>query len=100
MTPFAVRSIGPDAVAVAGEIDASTADEFAAACGSLGPHVTIDCSECEFIDSAGLTVLLALRTRVSREGGEVTLVQPSAAVRRLIEVSGLDGIFVLVDGDH
>jgi anti-anti-sigma factor len=44
-------------------------------------------------------VLLALRTRVSREGGEVTLVQPSAAVRRLIEVSGLDGIFVLVDGD-
>lgn len=95
MTPLAVRSIGPDAVAVVGEIDASTADEFAAAVGSLGPHVTIDCGECDFIDSAGLTVLLALRTRVNREGGSVRLVNPSPAVRRLIEVSGLDGVFVV-----
>jgi anti-sigma B factor antagonist len=97
MTPFAVRSIGPDAIAVVGEIDASTADEFAAACGNLGPHVTIDCGDCDFIDSAGLSVLLSLRSRVGREGGEVRLVDPSHAVRRLIEVSGLDGVFEVVD---
>lgn len=96
MTPFAVRTIGPDAVAVVGEIDASTADEFAAAVGGLGPDVTIDCGECDFIDSAGLSVLLSLRSRVTREGGAVRLVDPSPAVRRLIEVSGLDGVFVVV----
>lgn len=98
MTPFAVRTIGPGAVAVTGEIDASTADEFAAACGALDGSATIDLGDCEFIDSAGLSVLLSLRSRIARDGGEVTIVNPSRAVQRLFEVSGLDGVFVIVGG--
>lgn len=98
MTPFDVRTVGHDAIAVVGEIDASTADAFAAACGALGPGATIDLERCEFIDSAGLSVLLSLRGRVVRDGGELTIVNPSRAVRRLFEVSGLDDVFAIVDG--
>lgn len=68
MSPFNAHWIGADTISVAGEIDVSTADQLADLCSTVGPHVGIECSRCEFIDSAALSVLLRLRKRVEREG--------------------------------
>ena len=68
------------------------------ACADLGPHVGIECSRCDFLDSAGISVLLRVRTRVDAEGGEVTLFDPSSAVRRVIEIAGLSEAFRVVEG--
>lgn len=97
MTPFSVQRIGPDTVSVAGEIDGSTAAVLGEACAELGRHVSIECSRCEFIDSAGVSALLAVRSRVVPEGGDVTLVNPSPAVQRMVEITGLEDAFRIVD---
>lgn len=97
MTPFSVQRIGHDTVSVAGEIDGLTAAVLDEACAQLGPDISIECSRCEFIDSAGVSALLAIRTRVVAQGGGVTLVNPSHAVRRLVTITGLEQAFRIVD---
>jgi anti-anti-sigma factor len=99
VTPFQVHRLTTDTVSIVGEVDASTAQQFADACAELGAHVGIECSRCDFLDSAGIAVLLKLRQRVEADGGEVTLFDPSAAVRRVLEVSGLRDVFRVVETD-
>jgi anti-anti-sigma factor len=55
--------------------------------------VVIDLSEMSFIDSFGLSVLLAIRKRVEGLGGSVRLRGPSSQARTLLEVTTVDQIF-------
>ncbi len=50
---------------------------------------TLDATDVTFIDSVGLSVLLALHRRLREEDGKVSLVHPSQAIRRTLEISGL-----------
>jgi anti-sigma B factor antagonist len=54
-------------------------------------RVILDLSELRFMDSSGLSVLLATADRV----GEVELRQPSAMVRKIIDVTGVSGVFIM-----
>ena len=75
---------------VAGEIDAHTAPALADAVADLpAGDVTIDVAGVTFLDSSGLRVLVELAARVRQAGGELVLVSPTAAVRRVVEISGL-----------
>ena len=56
------------------------------------------CDELEFIDAAGLRVLIAAAP-ARGERGRVLLRDPSASTRRLIEVAEIDGLVVIVDTD-
>jgi anti-anti-sigma factor len=58
-------------------------------------HLVFDLSETTFIDSSALHVLLDARKRVRAEGGEVVVVCPSPQVRRVFEVTGVDGVLRL-----
>jgi anti-sigma B factor antagonist len=62
-----------------------------------GPGVVyVDLSEVSFMDSRGLGSLLAANER-SREGAApVRIFQPSDAVRRLLEVSGVGPVLIEV----
>ena len=51
----------------------------------------IDLSQVDFIDSSGLSALIA----VARTGATVVLRRPTTAIRRAIEVTGLTGLFDL-----
>ena len=82
MTPFSVERTGDGTVSVSGEIDGASAPLLEAACSRAGDHVRIECAACEFIDSAGLSALLRIRSAVVARGGSVTLVDPSPAVER------------------
>lgn len=87
------------ALAIAGEIDAHSCDELdAALAGAPDGDVAVDLSEVTFIDSSGLRVLVQHHQGRAGAGHTLQIVRPSRAVRRLLEIAGLDGEF-LVDAD-
>ena len=75
---------------LAGEIDAHTAPDLATAIGGLSGDVELDLSGVDFVDSSGLRVLIDAHQSVAGRGDELRLAQPSDAVRRLLEISGVD----------
>ncbi len=51
-------------------------------------HVVLDLRDLEFIDVAGLRLLLSLTAQASRDGWRLSLIQGPDAVRRLFELTG------------
>jgi anti-sigma B factor antagonist len=92
MTPFSATPLDRCTVSIAGEVDASTVADLVAACEGFDGSATIECSHCAFIDSAGLSALLRIRQHALDAGGELRLLDPSPAVTRLLEISGLADI--------
>jgi anti-sigma B factor antagonist len=84
-----------------GEIDLSNADELEATIvqGWEETHapVVVDLSQVEFMGSNGLSALIVALNRLCDEGSELRLRRPSATVRRILEVTGLDGTFKTED---
>ena len=86
-----------------GEIDLYTAprlqSELAAVIASAAPstRVVFDMSGVEFCDSTGMNVLLSCLRRVRERGGELEIASPKPAVRKILQVTGLDSVFTLVD---
>jgi anti-sigma B factor antagonist len=92
--------LDPVVVAVDGEVDLATSPRLAAAldealttAGATG--VRVDLSQVEFMDSAGLRVLVAARGRAQDSGLVLTLHEPHDRVRRIIEITGLTEVFGL-----
>ena len=91
-------------VTISGEIDLYTAprlhSELAAVLADGMPaRVVIDMSGVEFCDSTGMNVLLSAApgTRAGRRARDRL---PQAAVRKILQVTGLDSVFTLVDGTN
>jgi anti-sigma B factor antagonist len=88
-------------VIVSGEIDLYTAprlhSELAAVIASAAPasRVIIDLSGVEFCDSTGMNVLLSCLSQVKERGGELELAAPRLAVRKILQVTGLDSVFTI-----
>ena len=55
-------------------------------------RLVVDLAAVTFVDSAGLGALLAIRDRSRELGIEFALVNPSAPVRRMLELSGTSGL--------
>lgn len=80
----------PDGWTLEGEIDAHTAPALAEAMADLpAGDVTVDVAGITFMDSSGLRVLVEVSSRVRHAGGALILRHPAAAVRRVVEISGL-----------
>jgi anti-sigma B factor antagonist len=92
-------------VTISGEIDLYTAprlhSELAAVLADGMPtRIVIDMSGVEFCDSTGMNVLLSLLRRVRERDGELEIASPKPAVRKILQVTGLDAVFTLVDGTN
>ena len=75
---------------LAGEIDAHTAPALAEAMQALGAGETVvDLADVTFLDSSGLRVLIAASGHARDLGGDLVLAHPTAAIHRLLEISGL-----------
>ena len=90
-------------VAVSGEIDLYTAprlhSELAAAVMGEGPaRVVVDMAGVDFCDSTGMNVLLAALRRARERGGDLVLAGPRPAVRKILQVTGLESVFTVLDG--
>ena len=60
-----------------------------------GPHIVVDLTRVNFIDSAGIGVLAGLLVRVRPRGGDVRLAVAPGAVEALLGITGLDRVFTL-----
>ena len=84
-------------VEVSGEVDLQTADQVEAAItgGIAGQPsaVVLDLSAVTFLDSAGLAVLARAHTAAG-ERVAFRVVAPHRAVRRRIQLAGMDGMLV------
>jgi anti-sigma B factor antagonist len=79
------------ALVLAGEIDSYTAPELGERLLRDDTVSVIDMAAVSFIDSSGLRVLVEAHQARLDGGGSLTLRSPSAAVQRLLEISGLVG---------
>ena len=89
-------------MSVAGEIDLYTApklhSELMAALAARAPlQLTVDLTAVEFCDSTGMNVLLAAHRKAREDGGSLQLASPRPAIRKVLQVTGLDGVFTVVD---
>jgi anti-sigma B factor antagonist len=91
-------------VALAGEIDAHTGPRLTAQLTATlsaplgdGDDLTLDMSEVEFVDSSGLRVLIELHQQRAAAGARLVVQSPSAAVRRLLDVSGVGEYLTVTD---
>jgi anti-anti-sigma factor len=86
-------------VTVAGDVDLHSAPELRDRLASLGDtgaqHVVVDLSECAFLDSMGLGVLLGAKKRMARDGRELHVVVSAPDVRRIFEITMLDRVLDL-----
>jgi anti-anti-sigma factor len=90
---------GVRVVVVRGELDLSTASDLEApleeAIAAKDASVLIDLSDCEFIDSTGIALIVRAWQRLDRgadgEGsGRVVICSDNDQVRRVLEITGLE----------
>lgn len=90
---------GVRVIAVRGELDLSTAPELEGpledAVAARDASVLVDLSECEFIDSTGIALIVRAWQRLDRaadgEGqGQVVISSYNDQVRRVLEITGLE----------
>lgn len=85
---------GVAVVRLPAEIDLANApalrDELLSALNRHGEHLVVDALGVTFMDSSGVNALVRARERASRLGGSVHVVAQSTAVRRVLEITGLE----------
>lgn len=92
-------------MSVAGEIDLYTAprlhSELMTALASATPgapiRLVVDMTGVEFCDSTGMNVLLAAQRRAREHGGDLQLAAPRSAIRKVLQVTGLESVFTVLD---
>jgi anti-sigma B factor antagonist len=84
-------------VKVSGEVDIHTCGALEKTLTDLADEsvnvVTVDLGHVSFIDSSGLRALVVGHKALQDRGGSLVIVNPSTATARLLEVTGLDGLF-------
>jgi anti-sigma B factor antagonist len=81
-------------VTVVGELDIATSPQLREACLEaldLGGDIELDLGGVGFLDSSGISVLVQARQRVDGLGRRFAISAASRPVRRVLEISGLDG---------
>jgi anti-sigma B factor antagonist len=89
-------------MSVAGEIDLYTAPRLhselmSALAASTPVQLVVDMAGVEFCDSTGMNVLLAAQRRAREAGGDLQLASPRPAIRKVLQVTGLESVFTVLD---
>ena len=92
-TMLTIEKGGDDTVVIAGRLDASHAAAAERILDGVSGIVTLDCSQLDYISSAGLGVLLKTQKRLMKSGGKLRLVGASRHVFDIFRFSGLDMVF-------
>jgi anti-sigma B factor antagonist len=97
-----VTTIGSHVVVqVSGEIDISSAPRLREAIvGVLAEgrtQIAVDLREVDFLDSTGLGVLVGGLKRARSAGGELRVISTSPRIAKVFAITGLDGIFQIVE---
>lgn len=85
-------------VRVRGDVDLVTADELRGVLDealTTSSHLDIDLSGLTFIDSSGLSALVHAHRAARDAGGVAVLRDPPSMLRRLLDITKLDSLFVV-----
>jgi anti-sigma B factor antagonist len=78
---------------ITGTLDLRGSEDLWEALGSgLGGSIELDLEGVDFMDSTGLGMLVRIARGLGSENGELTLVNPSRQVIRLLRLTGVDGM--------
>jgi anti-sigma B factor antagonist len=91
---FSIKHQG-ETVRMAGRFDASQVEAATKVLYALDGPTELDCSELEYISSAGLGVLLTAHKRLQDAGHSLRLTGLSQRIRNVFHYAGLDGILKL-----
>jgi anti-sigma B factor antagonist len=91
---YDIEATEPPLARVEGEIDLAAVDGFEGAIAALsdrcaGGDAAIDMADVSFLDSSGLRMLMKAHQQWVDAGATLTIVNPSSAVARIIEITGL-----------
>jgi anti-sigma B factor antagonist len=104
LSPEIRRGEDEAVVLLSGELDASTAGQLYEQLAELTRdgvvHVALDLSALEFMDSTGLSVVIAEHKRTTASGGALVIVSPQSQVLRMLEITGLTEILHIRSEDH
>ena len=92
------RRDGATVLVLRGDLDLVSAPQLRDALVEVigdGARVVIDMEALDFLDSAGLGILVGGLKRARTHGGELELVCSSSAVLKPIEITGLDRVFTI-----
>jgi anti-sigma B factor antagonist len=92
MRAFEILETGDGGLAVVGDIDLATAPTLAEALARCGPRVELDLDGCTFLDSSGVSVIVAARTHAVPE---LTITKASQPVRRVLDLCGLADVLLV-----
>jgi anti-sigma B factor antagonist len=89
-------------VAVTGEIGVGQEGQFREALASAlkdePPCLVVDLAEVPFMASAGVGVLMGIRSVLTARGGSLVLSSPCPAVTRMLEVTGASDLIPVAPG--
>jgi anti-sigma B factor antagonist len=81
---------------VTGELDLASAPRLEDAMSELdGSPIVIDLSECTFLDSAGMRVLLAGARELSDTDRSLRVVTSDPRILRVLEITGVDTLIAV-----
>ncbi len=83
----------PPGLELLGDIDSHTAPLLEDALREFDQEtdLNVDMAKVDFVDSTGLRVLVARHQMLDTAGHRLVLANPSDAVRRLLDITGLSG---------
>jgi anti-sigma B factor antagonist len=79
-------------VKLTGRLDASQAEHAQKALRGVEGSITADCSELDYVSSAGISVILELHKRVTGSGHDFRLTKMNPRVRTVFVYTGLDKV--------
>ena len=83
---------------VAGELDLATASKLEDALAELSSSadpVVVNLSECTFLDSAGMRVLLTTAHRLAGEDRSLRVVTADSRILRVLEITAVDTLIAV-----
>jgi anti-sigma B factor antagonist len=79
-------------VRVLGRLDAAESDRALAALEKLPGPLTLECSQLEYISSAGISVIMQTWKRLNSQGSSLRLTGLTPRVRNVFGFAGLDKV--------
>jgi anti-anti-sigma factor len=80
----------PTVVTLLGELNISTVPLLRQCFAHIEGDIDVDCSGLDYVDAQGLGIFVSASARCARADAKFVLVEPSGALSRLLQITGLD----------
>lgn len=90
-----IRAGEGDVLHLVGRLDASQVERARKVIGPIDRSMVLDMTGLEYISSAGIELLIQTYKRLSDSGRSLRLSNPNNRVRSVLNLSGLDKVFVI-----